>query len=363
MTGITRASKESIFSDLNNLEVVTTTSDKYSDDLGFTQEEVLAALREYGLEDEKEKVKLWYDGFTFGKCKDIYNPWSILNYLDKRQFGTYWANTSANSLVGKLIRESNRDIKQAFEDLLNGKSIICEIDEQIVYNHLSENEEAIWSLLLASGYLKVASYQGYGEISENMSQRYELMITNYETKRMFDEIIKDWFAKERPDYNDFIKAMFIGDVDAMNEYMNRISLEIFSSFDTGNRASGKQPERFYHGFVLGLLVELRDRYFIHSNRESGFGRYDVCLEPKNKLTDTAVIFEFKVHNPRKEMNLNETADNALKQIENKNYEQNLIMAGVPDTNISYYGMAFEGKSVLIKKGGLADEQEGNSYWC
>ena len=130
MTGITRVSKESIFSDLNNLEVVTTTSDKYSDIFGFTEMEVFQALDEYGLSDNKKNVKRWYDGFIFGSCKDIYNPWSILNYLDKREYGTYWANTSANSLVGRLIRESNRDIKQKFEDLMNDKSIWCEIDEQ-----------------------------------------------------------------------------------------------------------------------------------------------------------------------------------------------------------------------------------------
>ena len=130
MTGITRVSKESIFSALNNLEVVTTTSDKYSDIFGFTEMEVFQALDEYGLSDNKKNVKRWYDGFIFGSCKDIYNPWSILNYLDKREYGTYWANTSANSLVGRLIRESNRDIKQKFEDLLNDKSIWCEIDEQ-----------------------------------------------------------------------------------------------------------------------------------------------------------------------------------------------------------------------------------------
>lgn len=231
---------------------------------------------------------------------------------------------------------------------MNDKSIICEIDEQIVYNHLSENEDAIWSLLLASGYLKVASYKGYNELPENMAPEYELMITNYGTKRMFDEMIKDWFAKERPDYNDFIKAMLIGDVDAMNEFMNRISLEVFSSFDTGNRALGGQPERFYHGFVLGLLVELRERYFIRSNRESGFGRYDVMLEPKNIKSDIAVIFEFKVFNPRKEKSLDDTADAALTQIQDKNYKQELIAQGMSDNHIRCYGIAFEGKNVLIK---------------
>ena len=349
MTGITRVSKESIFSDLNNLEVVTTTSDKYSDIFGFTEMEVFQALDEYGLSDNKKNVKRWYDGFIFGSCKDIYNPWSILNYLDKREYGTYWANTSANSLVGRLIRESNRDIKQKFEDLLNDKSIWCEIDEQIVYSQLYDNEDVIWSLLLASGYLKVETYVGYEDCQTDRAPQYELRITNYETRRMFDQMIKDWFAKERPDYNDFIKAMLIGDVDAMNEYMNRISLEIFSFFDTGNRMSGSQPERFYHGFVLGLLVELRDRYYITSNRESGFGRYDVMLEPKDKNSDCGIILEFKIFNKRREKDINDTANVALKQIYEKYYKEELVKKGVSENNIYCYGVAFQGKLVAISK--------------
>lgn len=349
MTGITRVSKESIFSDLNNLEVVTTTSDKYSDIFGFTEMEVFQALDEYGLSDNKKNVKRWYDGFIFGSCKDIYNPWSILNYLDKREYGTYWANTSANSLVGRLIRESNRDIKQKFEDLLNDKSIWCEIDEQIVYSQLYDNEDVIWSLLLASGYLKVETYVGYEDCQTDRAPQYELRITNYETRRMFDQMIKDWFAKERPDYNDFIKAMLIGDVDAMNEYMNRISLEIFSFFDTGNRMSGSQPERFYHGFVLGLLVELRDRYYITSNMESGFGRYDVMLEPKDKNSDCGIILEFKIFNKRREKDINDTANVALKQIYEKHYKEELVKKGVSENNIYCYGVAFQGKLVAISK--------------
>ena len=349
MTGITRVSKESIFSDLNNLEVVTTTSDKYSDIFGFTEMEVFQALDEYGLSDNKKNVKRWYDGFIFGSCKDIYNPWSILNYLDKREYGTYWANTSANSLVGRLIRESNSDIKQKFEDLLNDKSIWCEIDEQIVYSQLYDNEDVIWSLLLASGYLKVETYVGYEDCQTDKAPQYELRITNYETRRMFDQMIKDWFAKERPDYNDFIKAMFIGDVDAMNEYMNRISLEIFSFFDTGNRMSGSQPERFYHGFVLGLLVELRDSYYITSNRESGFGRYDVMLEPKDKNSDCGIILEFKIFNKRREKDINDTANVALKQIYEKHYKEELVKKGVSENNIYCYGVAFQGKLVAISK--------------
>lgn len=347
MTGITRASKESIFSDLNNLEVVTTTSDKYATTFGFTESEVFHALEECGLESEKNEVKRWYDGFIFGTHKDIYNPWSILNYLDSQQYTTYWANTSANSLVGKLVREGNRNIKEKFEKLLCGECIWSEIDEQIVYNQLNGNEQAVWSLLLASGYLKVLSYEKYKDIPEGTEPKYQLALTNLEVKLMFQRMIRDWFATVQPDYNDFVKAMFIGDVDAMNEYMNRVALQTFSYFDTGDRASGAEPERFYHGFVLGLLVDLQDRYYVKSNRESGFGRYDVMLEPKHPGQENAVILEFKVRSTRKEKSLEETAQSALKQIKQRKYREELKTKGIQEEQIKEYGFAFEGKTVLI----------------
>ena len=338
MTGITRVSKESIFSDLNNLEVVTTTSEKYATAFGFTEEEVFAAMDEMGLTEKKE-VKRWYDGFVFGSVSDIYNPWSIINYLDKGRFGTYWANTSANGLVGKLIREGSSKVKENFESLLAGETITTTLDEQIVYNQLGQKENAIWSLLLASGYLKVIKV----DVKE---ERYELGLTNYEVKRMFQNMVSGWFDVSEGSYNDFIKALLLGDLDAMNEYMNRVSLSVFSSFDTGKRPSGAEPERFYHGFVLGLMVDLRNRYVITSNRESGFGRYDVMLEPKDKADD-AFILEFKVFNRRREQTLEDTVAAALAQIEEKNYAAALMEKGIPATKIRKYGLAFEGKNVLI----------------
>ena len=346
MTGITRVSKESIFSDLNNLKVVTTTSDEYATSFGFTENEVFAALDECSLSDKKEDVKRWYDGFIFGKQRDIYNPWSILNYLDTGEIKTYWANTSSNSLVGKLIRQGSRSIKTSFESLLAGEHLITPIDEQIVYNQLDENETAIWSLLLASGYLKVVDYEGYDPVDPS-EQKYELELTNLEVKIMFQNMIRTWFGNVRSDYNDFEKALLLGDVDAMNEYMNRVALETFSSFDTGKRASGKaEPERFYHGFVLGLMVDLKGRYVITSNQESGFGRYDVILEPVS-AADDAIIIEFKVYNFRREKSLEETLQNALQQIEDKKYETKLRTKGIPAERIRKYGFAFEGKTVLI----------------
>ena len=347
MTGITRVSKESVFSDLNNLKVVTTTSDEYMDSFGFTEKEVFDALEECGLASEKEEVKKWYDGFIFGTHEDIYNPWSILNFLDTGKYKTYWANTSSNSLIGKLLQEGNSRIKEKFETLLHGEKIRSPLDEQIVYNQLDGSEKAVWSLLLASGYLKVLYHESYLDIPEGAQPQYELSFTNLEVKLMFQNIIRDWFTEAETEYNDFIKALLIGDKKAMNAYMNRVALNTFSYFDTGKKPSGEEPERFYHGFVLGLIVELQNRYIIKSNRESGFGRYDVILEPKYPDKDDAIILEFKVHDPSEESTLMDTVLEAHRQIEEKKYAAELTVRGIPENRIRTYGFAFQGKNVLI----------------
>lgn len=344
MTGITRVSKESVFSDLNNLNVITITSEEYADCFGFTEEEVFSVMDARGLSDQKQAVKDWYDGFTFGNARDIYNPWSIINFLSKKKLAAYWANTSSNSLVAKLIREGDEDIKQDFQILLDGGAIETSLDEQIIYNQLSENPSAIWSLLLASGYLTPEKKEFHPEFEWD---RYTLRLTNHEVVLMFRRMVRQWFSRSAGAYNRFINAMLRGDIKEMNAYMNRITVETFSFFDSGIKPSDKvQPERFYHGFVLGLLVELRERYCLTSNRESGLGRYDVMLEPL-QADDDAFILEFKVLDPDEEKSLEDTVLSALRQIRQKNYAAALTAKGIPENKIRCYGFAFQGKNVLI----------------
>ena len=349
MTGITRVSKESIFSDLNNLEVVTTLTPKYETAFGFTEEEVFKALDEQGLSGKKNDVKIWYDGFRFGSKNDIYNPWSIINYLDKKKIAMYWAESSSNGLINSLVQKGSSNIKMMVEKLINGSTINVVIDEQIVFSELDYSEDAVWSLMLASGYLKVISSEELNLIRESDNE-YELALTNREILFMFKKMILRWFSPAKSETNEFIKALITGDIESMNEYMNDVALRTFSSFDSGKHTSEKKaPENFYHGFVLGLMVDQSENYIITSNRESGFGRYDIMLEPKDKQSKKypGIVIEFKVINPRKESLLEETVEAALKQIEEKNYDAELINRGVDKENIHHYGFAFRNKEVLI----------------
>ena len=284
LTGITRVSKESVFSDLNNLNVVTTSSTEYETSFGFTEEEVFQALEDLRMGEQKELVKSWYDGFVFGNTHDIYNPWSITNFLDKKQVRPYWADTSSNSMIDELIRKASTDIKEKMEELLQGKEIVVNFDEQIVFEQLDN-------------------------------------------------------------YNQFMKALLSDDIDAMNYYMNQIIMTTFSYFDVGQN----EPERFYHGFVLGLIADQTDIYEIRSNRESGFGRYDVMMIPKIKETKKypAIIMEFKVRNIKREESLEDTVQTALTQIKEKCYDAELYDRDLKKEGIHHYGFAFEGKKILI----------------
>ena len=348
MTGITRVSKESIFSDLNNLEVVTTLSPKYETVFGFTEEEVFNALDEQGLSDKKDVVKMWYDGFKFGEKSDIYNPWSIINYLDKKKIATYWADSSSNGLINNLIQKGSPYIKTMLETLIRGEKINVIIDEQIVFSELDYSEDAVWSLMLASGYLKVISSEELNLIRESENE-YELAITNREILFMFRKMILRWFTPAKRETNEFIKALINGDVESMNAYMNKVTLKTISYFDSGNSPSDEEPERFFHGLVLGLMVDQTENYIITSNRESGYGRYDIMLEPIDKSNENlpCIVIEFKVINPKKEKTLEETVEAALKQIEDKGYDAELVKRGVKKENIHHYGFAFKGKNVLI----------------
>ena len=368
MTGITRISKESIFSDLNNLDVITTTSDKYATAFGFTEEEVFAALDMTGFGGEKYHVKEWYNGFTFGAHTDIYNPWSIASFISNNgKYGAYWTNTSENGLVNSLIQRGLPGVKEKMEDLLQGKNIMTEIDEQIAFHQLDSDVNAVWGLLLATGYLKVVRTEEaslsigdegqfpvgqeckYHEMAEADSVWYTLGLTNLEVKRMFKKMIKNWFqGNTRIYYNEFIHALLNDNVRKMNTFMNKVALNTFSSFDSGNKPSQQaEPERFYHGFVLGMVVNLADTYKVRSNRESGFGRYDVMLEPYDK-NGKAFIFEFKVLDPDEdEVTLEDTLANAHSQIEEKQYEAELLAEGFSSEQIWKYDFAFKGKTCLI----------------
>lgn len=348
LTGITRITRESVFSDLNNLEIVTMTSEKYESFFGFTEEEVFSALDEFGLSEDKQRIKEWYDGFTFGKRTDMYNPWSILNYLDKRKFAAYWVNSSSNELAERLVRRGSCGIKADLEELIKGNAIQKCMDEQVVFNQLERQEEAVWSLFLACGYLKAVSCT----LDEKSGQYcYTLSLTNKEVKMMFVSMIQNWFSESRREYSAFTMAMLDGNLELMNEYISRIAMNSFSFFDVGGGRAGEgQPESFYHGFVLGLIVELDAQYVISSNRESGLGRYDVVLEPTDRSMN-AVILEFKVFDAKKENTLEDTVRRALEQIEEKKYARSLTARGIPEEKIRKYGFAFRGKSVLIGSGG------------
>lgn len=347
LTGITRVSKESMFSDLNHLKVCSVTSDSYSEFFGFTEEEVFAALDSQDM-SEKEQVKAWYDGFCIGQRKDIYNPWSITNYLMEGKFAAYWANASSDHLLGDLLKKADISVKQQLEDLLSGRTIRVHVEEAVTFEEMTQREESLWGLLLASGYLKVL---GIWQEEEYLLPLMELAVTNHETSLLLHAEIRRWFSgSSRRCCDQFIQSMLQGDAEQMTEELAQITNNTFSYFDVGETANQTSSEKenaenFYHGFVLGLLVTLKQDFYLTSNRESGRGRYDCMLEPKDHKFP-AVILEFKVRQRKKEKSLEEGCQAALRQIQDKEYEQVLLSRGIAEDHILKYGICFDGKEVL-----------------
>lgn len=344
ITGVTRMSRESIFSDLNNLEVCSMRTGKYETSFGFTQDEVDAALAEFGLAEDARLVRKWYDGFTVGDVQGIYNPWSITKFLSSREFDTFWANTSSNGLVSSVLRGGGSVLKVDFEALLRGEEVEKQVDEQVVFSELSTRPDAVWGMLVASGYLKMLP-----PTPRFVRDPRKLKITNYETELAFDDMVRQWFVSAEDSYNGFVKALLADDVEAMDHYLSDVLVSCISSFDGATKTAESEPERFYHGLVLGLLVELRGRYAVESNRESGFGRYDVMLVPTGnaQVTDPAIVIEFKVFDPKRERFLEDTVTRARAQIESKAYTTTLVERGFAQERIRTYGVAFRGKECLV----------------
>ena len=340
ITGVTRISKNSLFSDLNNLEVDTVTCDAYSDCFGFTEQDVMDSFKCQDF-DTIRYVMAMYDGFTIGRHQDIYNPWSICNYMRQRELIGYWVNTSSNKLVGDIIRRHPVESKYEIERLMAGEKVHKRINEGITFQYLEGDENSLWSLLLAVGYIK----------AENIVRSVEgiecdVSVTNYEVMAMFKTEILGMFHNGWSAYGRFAEALLAHKMELMNEYLQTITYTSISYFDVADGPKERTPENFYHGLVLGLIVSLRDRYRIVSNRESGRGRYDIAMYPLQENTD-AFIMEFKVQDRKKETNLEQTAKNALQQIVDKNYEADLLAAGVPAERIYKLGFAFAGKDVLV----------------
>ncbi|SHH37850.1 AAA family ATPase [Tepidibacter thalassicus] len=338
LTGILRVAKESIFSGLNNLKVCTILKNHYSDKFGFLENEVKEILKYYNIESEMDEVRKWYNGYIFGK-NVIYNPWSILNYVDNYEKGyrPYWVNTSSNDLVKIILTKSGEFIKKDLEDLIKGKDIVKTINEDIVMKDIDKSSENVWSFLLFSGYLKVVN-----EEFKRGKTYCNLKIPNLEVAYLYEEIIMSWFDESinNDKFNIMLKSLVNGDIKTFSKILKEFVLSSISYFDTG----GNESEKVYHAFVLGMLVALCDDYEVKSNRESGYGRYDVALIPKDK-SKIGIIMEFKKVDKDDKENLEIAAQNAINQIKNKNYKLDLLDRGIK--NIIELGIAFEGKDVLV----------------
>ncbi len=335
LTGVSRVAKESIFSGANNFDVYTVLDNEFADDFGITSEEVEKALKDFGVEDQKEEVKRWYDGYRIGDVEEIYNPWSLLNFLAKKRFVPYWVNTSSNDLI-KLTMKNSVSVKEKMERLLKGEAIEVPINLETIIVGIESNEDNVWGLMLGTGYLKVVK-------TVNLEEGiYKVELPNYEIKLMFQEMVREWFKDKGIGNN--LRDILQDLVDLnLNEFERKFRVlveEMFSYMDVGKNTA----ENFYHAFVLGMLVGLKDSYYVNSNRESGFGRYDIMLEPQDKSKNSFII-EFKVADEMSEPSLEQAVENGKKQIEEKDYENSLKARGF--RNITKMVFAFKGKEFKI----------------
>ena len=336
ITGVSRVAKESIFSGANNFDVYTVLDDEFSDDFGITEEEMEKAIQDFGIEEDRKEIKKWYDGYRIGNTEGIYNPWSILNYLKNKQLMQYWVNTSSNDLI-KLVLKNSSTVKEKMERLLKDEEIEVPINLETIIVGIENNEDNIWGLMLGTGYLKVT------EVVNLAEHIYKVKLPNYEIKLLFQQIINDWFKNKviGNDLKSILKDLVTLNLDEFERKFRVLVKEMFSYMDVGENTA----ENFYHAFVLGMLVGLKDTYYVNSNRESGYGRYDIMLEPKDK-NGNSFIMEFKVLDDMEEKTIEDTIKNAKKQIEEKGYETNLREKGY--RNITKMVYAFKGKEVKME---------------
>ncbi len=338
LTGILRVSKESMFSDLNNfISSTVLDTDVYSDQFGFTEAEVAETLRYYGLNGrEMEQLHEWYDGYRFGG-HTIYNPWSILNYIFSlnHDLKPYWVNTSQDSLLRRLIFGDRAGIKSQVQQLLNGEKIKVQLDEHLTFQTLLSDQRTVWTMLVLAGYLRSENVPG--------DLPYEVSIPNKEISYAFYRSIYDWLQVDMgtDTRQRMLEALADGRVKDFEWELADFVLQVFSYHDTGKRYA----ENFYHAFFLGLLAGLEYRYRLTSNRESGYGRYDICLTPKNP-TDRGIVLEIKAPEADTEETLQDALDAAMAQLAQKKYDAALQTAGV--SSILRVAIAVQGKAVKVR---------------
>ena len=344
MTGILRVAKENIFSGLNNLRVYTILDNRFTEYFGITESEVEKALKDFNLEFELQDVQKWYNGYLFGDIK-VYNPWSIINFLNDEKLKPYWINTSGNELIKLYLKKLKNEIFDDFSKLLNKKSILRRIDENMTFANLEANyEENIWNLFFHSGYLTLAE-----EVQDDEEQVY-LKIPNEEILKMFSKMFIEVYFENYNSFYNMVYSLKNGDIETFKKELRKILLENVGIFDV----SGVYKEQFYHGLMLGIILILKNKYEITSNNFAGKGRYDLLLKPKNlEKRKEGIILELKVVNAMENLSedkifekLENECDIALQQIEKKEYASALKNSGVE--NVLKIGIAFFGKEVAVK---------------